>query len=76
MSHSGVLRQFVIYDHPTDYPLGFVVREWLVTAQGPQPGEAWTATTLEDARTHIPDGSVNLGRTEQDDAKIAEVWMV
>lgn len=68
------LRQFVIYDHPTDCPDAFVVREWSVSAAGPRPLGAQTAPTLDDARELVPEGLVNVGRTPQDDHKIVEVW--
>lgn len=75
MAAQEPIRQYAVYDHPTDYPLGFVVREWLITTEGAKPGRAWTAATLESAREVIPDGAECLGRTDQDDPKIAEVWM-
>ena len=68
---------YVIYDRPSDHPDGFVVREWFVCPGKLLPstlmGEA--TASLEDARKLVPQGLVNIGRQEGDDAKIVEVWV-
>lgn len=73
------MEQWVIYDHPLDFPEHFVVRCWIV---GPgsiaHTGEAWLRDSLEGAREVIagnfPDG-VCLARQPDDDPAIAEVWI-
>jgi hypothetical protein len=75
MSQTASIRQYAIYDHPKDYPIGYVVREWLISGHGPKPGEAWTASTLDEARTLIPEGCVRLPDSPGDEETIAEVWM-
>jgi hypothetical protein len=69
------IRLYAIYDHPTDYPPGFVLREWLITSTGMRTGQAWAAPTLEQAREMIPDGTERQPRDPDDDTKIVEVWM-
>jgi hypothetical protein len=68
-------RMYVIYDHPTDYPFGFVVREHLITPGQSRPGMAWTATTLDEARAFVPKSAQRLPSSPDDDPKIIEVWM-
>lgn len=68
------LTQFTIYDKPADFPMGMVVREWIVSAAGPQPGRAWHVPTLERARALVPPGMYNLGRMPDDDPTIVETW--
>lgn len=69
-----ILRQFTIYDHPLDYPTGFVVREWLISAAGLTSGRAWRAPTLDAARALIPDELFCLPRDVTDDPVIVETW--
>jgi hypothetical protein len=74
MSKQGKVRQYAIYDHPADYPRGFVVREWVISADRSEAGQAWAATSLEDARSLIPHGSERIEPHQLDDPKIVEVW--
>jgi hypothetical protein len=72
-----ILSQYVIYDHPRDYPEHFVVRRWDVVSGMPEPvpcGEAVLADSLEDARNAVPPGFNNIGRFANDDPVILEVW--
>lgn len=69
---SGELDLYVIYDHPRDYPGEFVVRGWELEKPRELLG---SANTLEGARKLLPPGLVNLGRYEQDDPFIVEVWV-
>jgi len=66
--------QYAIYDHPTDYPDSFVVREWKVTGDQVEAGPAQPVGTLEEAHALIPDGAQLLPDFEGDDPKIIEVW--
>lgn len=74
-----VLRVYVIYDHPRDYPDHFVLRAWDVAGSVPVPiPELQTrlAATLDEARGHLPpDWLVNIGRQPDDDVAILEVWI-
>jgi len=70
-----VPKQYVIYDHPQDHPNHFVVREWLIFPPGPQPGDAWLAETLEEARTVLPPDVIQIGGTDPTVPHVIEVWM-
>lgn len=72
-----VLTQYVVYDHPADYPDCFVVRAWEIRrgAIEPLPGRVvGVGDTLELARAHVPGGLANIGRQPHDDKTIVEVW--
>jgi len=71
------LRQFVVYDNPSDYPGKFVVRGWTITAGHVQPDTlCQLADDIDGARALVPDhlGLVNIGRQPEDDPTIVEVW--
>lgn len=77
-SDDKALPMVVIYDHPKDLPAGFVVRVWEVFGDGravhrEKLGES--LADLEAARQLVPAGMVNIGRTDDDDPVIAEVWI-
>lgn len=71
------ISQYAIYDHPSDFPNHFVVREWrIIGDRGPEPAEdCWLTKTLEEARAIIPDGFCCIGRLSGDDPAIVEVWI-
>lgn len=67
---------FTVYDHPRDYPNHFVVRGWEIDNLEPRPRQECTlASTLDEARKAIPKGFINIGRFEDDDSVILEVWI-
>lgn len=77
LPRQDAITQYVIYDHPRDFPLYFVVRPWDI-ARGKVEPRAIAAlfADLEAARTWCRDrGCVCLGRHDGDDAKVIEVWM-
>ncbi len=73
---AGYLTLYVIYDHPSDYPNHWVVRQHLVNG-------LWSSisaigivcNTLEEARAQIPPYLVCLPRVEDDDPVIVESWI-
>ena len=65
---------FAIYDHPEDYPYGFVVREWIVTGGGTMAGEGYTAATLEEARGLLPAGVALISGRDPQEPTIVETW--
>lgn len=71
------LTQYVIYEHPLDYPEHFVVRRWeigegkILAAKEP----LGIAPTLESARAMLPEGLYRIARDKRDDPAIAEVWL-
>jgi hypothetical protein len=70
------LGMWVIYDHPTDFPDKFVARRFYI---GPRvilsSDDFVTSDTLNGVRALLPDGLINIGRDEHDDAKIVETWV-
>jgi hypothetical protein len=76
MQSEGRFTQYAIYRHPKDYPSGFVVRQWHILADGStQPGSAFAASTLEDARGLLPEGAQQVSGQDPNDPVIVEVWM-
>jgi hypothetical protein len=74
------IRHWVIYRNPSDYPGKFVVREWTIAfGDNPEPTPSATVTaikdTIDEARTFVPNGYVNIGRMQNDDPAIFEVWI-
>ncbi len=66
---------YTIYDHPKDYPDNFVVRRWTVSTAGVfWDAKCQLATTLEEARRLVPDGTLGIPRFEEDDPVIVETW--
>jgi hypothetical protein len=70
-----LLRCWVIYKHPSDYPDHYVVRQWLCTEPPTPFQEAQLADTLEEARALLPPGLKNVGKGFEVDQVIEEVWM-
>lgn len=70
-SMSNKIELWVIYDKPTDYPGKYVARKWL---NNNPTKTMYTAESLEEIREKIP-GLYNLGRQDNDDPKIVEVWV-
>lgn len=74
---SEALIMWTIYDHPLDFPLGFVARAYLI-----KDGKALVSNTaiespfLEPLRQRMIDkGLVCLARNEADDPAIVETWL-
>lgn len=63
----------VVYKDPSDYPGKFVVRRW--RNQVPDSEPLMVCDSLEHARMAIPRDAGFLGRYEQDDPAILEVWL-
>lgn len=71
-----VMSQFVIYDHPSDYPDHFVVRRWDIMPDSLKPDqECKIANSLVEARSLVPHGYHRLPRAKNDDPKIVEIWI-
>jgi hypothetical protein len=75
MSDEPLIKQFVIYQHPLDYPNGYVVREWHLSAGKVLAGEGRTAQSLEDARKLIPADTRRIQGQDPHEPNIVEVWM-
>jgi hypothetical protein len=71
-----VMKQWVVYYNPSDYPEKYVVREWHVLRDSLIANDhVVIGNTLEEARTLIPQGLYRLPRLENDDPVIVEVWI-
>jgi hypothetical protein len=73
----GGLIQYAIYDHPSDFPEHFVVRQWHVNDDGDITPALWcdVAKSLDAARALLPPGLLRLERLANDDPVIVEVWL-
>lgn len=77
---SAAWSSYVIYDHPLDYPQGYVIRRFFNSAHGPTPTrEAYTADTpeiLDRIRGEMERcGLTRLARQPDDDPVILESWL-
>jgi hypothetical protein len=74
----GAIVFWVIWDHPADYPQGYLLRPQLV-----MPGErnhytskiAWYADDPEKLRTILPPGCFMFARQDGDPPHLLETWM-
>ena len=62
----------VIYKNPSDYPDKYVARVWNIDSP---TALIALAESLEEIRKTIPDEMYNLGRNNEDDPCIIEVWI-
>jgi len=70
--------QYVIYDRPTDYPFGYVVRKVIIRRGNSNPidgGVVGKTATMTEARTFIPAGKTLLPRMPGELRQVAEVYM-
>lgn len=73
----AVMTQWVIYEKPSDYPDGYVLRAAFIM-KGNQvmiDNVAWYAADPDELRAIMPTGFVRLARMEQDDPVILETWI-
>lgn len=72
-----MIYQYVIYDHPADFPDHWVVRRWAI-GRGtlvPDPEPLGVANTLEAARWLLPEGLMLMPNPGETEPTIVEVWM-
>lgn len=71
-----LLTQYVIYDHPSDFPEDYVIRRFHVyRGRIEQDLNVWAlAAHIEQARATIPPGLACIPRHPADDPSIAETW--
>ena len=70
------MSQYVIYQHPRDYPGDFVMRRWHLRGQHMMATEEMVlARTLSEIRKAVPAGLYCITRFEDDDPCIVEVWL-
>jgi hypothetical protein len=70
------LPMWVIYDHPSDYPEGFLARLW-ETLPGPTPTTCVaTSAEAEALRVELQAaGFVKCERSADDEPQIMEIWL-
>jgi hypothetical protein len=73
----GPLVLYTVYDHPKDFPDEYVIRRWDAYTYTPIDKEQpfARALTLDDIHAALPPAVYNLGRLEEDDPVIIEVWV-
>lgn len=71
------LVMWTIYDHPSDYPSGYIARMFEVTAAGPRPTfNVITSPSLESLRRKFEEkGLIRTPRDEMDDPVVLETWL-
>lgn len=70
------LVSWTVYDHPLDYPNGYIARKWLVVPGQLQPtDETLTDETLAGLRKKLPEGLTQIPRSAMDDPRIVETWI-
>lgn len=71
----GNLPMWTIYDHPTDYPDGFIARLFLTLPDLRITRSVVVAPTLSALRARLPMGLVCMTRAPDDDPRIVETWL-
>jgi hypothetical protein len=68
---------WTIYERPTDYPSGYVLRANFAMKNGHSQPDiyAWYATSADALREILPPGKICIGRNDRDDPVILEVWV-
>lgn len=76
---SGSLSTWTIYDHPSDFPDNYVVREFRIQAgSDPILGQAHLFLTLAEARDalqQLAPSAYCLARQPEDDPTVVETWL-
>jgi hypothetical protein len=72
----GVLSMWTVYDHPKDFPEGYVARRFDCTAEGPVATHNAYTGSLELLReTLLAAGLIRLDRQADDEPQIVETWL-
>lgn len=68
---------WTVYDHPSDYPFGFIARRFSVSKGGPQPtDDVVMSEEVEAIRDTLSlQGLYRLDRSPEDDPTIVESWL-
>jgi hypothetical protein len=73
----GILSIWTIYDHPRDYPTGFIARRHEVVVGGTGPtDDTVKADDLYTLRKHLLQaGLTRINRSPDDEPQIVESWI-
>jgi len=73
----AILAVWVIYDHPKDFPQGYVLRAQYVMDDSSIKADAiaWYADDPDKLRSILPPGLFKLMPAPQDDVTIMETWL-
>lgn len=75
----ATLDMWVIYDHPLDFPDGFLARRWFVTHDAQllaSPGDVMRSQSIDNLRTLMEQlGKYRIERDETDDPVVVETWI-
>jgi hypothetical protein len=68
---------WTIYDHPRDYPEGFIARRWAIAnGQNFMTSDTFKADNLETLRRHFEGRALfRMPRQDGDDRVIVESWL-
>lgn len=75
---TGVLKMWVIYWNPIEYPGKAVARRWIAGPKIPvidPDSKPLIGRTVEELRGLMPVGLYRMERSPGDDPSIVEVWM-
>jgi hypothetical protein len=72
-----ILSIWTIYDHPRDYPNGFIARRHTVAVSGTGPtDDTVKADDLTTLRRHLLQaGLTRINRSPEDEPQIVESWL-
>lgn len=72
-----LLSLWTVYDHPRDYPHGYIARRWEIERTGPEAtDDVLHAHDLESIREHLRNlGLTCLARHAEDEPQIVETWL-
>lgn len=76
-----ILKSFVVYNNPSDYPGKHVLRQQDVVREDsvvrivPHKEPIAVVDSLDEVREHVPQGLHNMGRMQADEPHIVEVWI-
>lgn len=70
------MKQYVIYEKPLGSLSPYAIQVWELTKQGENiPKWGAEVSTLDSARNLVPEGSVKIEKSEDDDPHIVEIWI-
>lgn len=73
---SDALSVWSVFDHPVDYPIGFIARQFLISGGLVRSTlSSVQGSTLEQVRSKLPPGLYRIDRDPGDDPKVVESWL-